>query len=83
MLLLISSKIKIDSSKINDQALKPLYQKKDSLKTMKKRRYTFLIPKIPTAYDEQVYYQEMMDFKNQILSADNQVEEFTRLAKLF
>jgi len=78
-----SSKIKIDSSKINDQALKNLYnQKKDSLKTDEKAQvYFFKFPKIPTAYDEQVYYQEMMDFKNQILSADNQVEEFTRLAK--
>ena len=78
-----TSKIGIDSSKINEQAVKNLYnQKKDSLKTDEKAQvYFFKFPKIATAYDEQVYYQEMIDFKNQIVSADNQVEEFTRLAK--
>jgi len=78
-----TSKISIDSSKVNEQALKNLYnQKKDSLETDEKAQvYFFKFPKIATSYDEQVYYQEMMDFKNQITSAENQVEEFTRLAK--
>lgn len=78
-----ASKTRIDSSKVNEQALKNLYnQKKDSLKTDEKAQvYFFKFPKIATSYDEQVYYQEMMDFKNQITSADNQVEEFTRLAQ--
>jgi hypothetical protein len=78
-----TSKIGIDSSKVNEQALKNLYNlKKDSLITDEKARvYFFKFPKIATSYDEQVYYQEMMDFKNQITSADNKVEEFTRLAQ--
>ncbi len=78
-----TSKIGIDTSKINDQALKKLYdQKKDSLRTEEKAQvYFFKFPKVPTAYDEQVYYQEMIDFKSQITSSENPVEEFTRLAQ--
>ncbi|HEX3020227.1 MAG TPA: peptidylprolyl isomerase [Chitinispirillaceae bacterium] len=78
-----ASRIHADKSKIDENALKSLYeQKKDSFKTSEKAQvYFFKFPKVATAYDEQVYYQEMKDFKDQILSAENKVEEFTRLAQ--
>lgn len=77
------SKVKPDSSKVNEQVIRKFYdQKKDSLKTDEMAQVYFIkFPKAATAYDEQVYYQEMMDFKNQITSSDNPVEEFTKLAQ--
>lgn len=78
-----TSKVKMDESKINDQALKKLYDlKKDSLKTDEMAQVYFAkFPKIATSYDEQVYYQEMKDFKNQITSSEKPIDEFTKLAQ--
>lgn len=65
-----NSAVKIDTSRITDEMIAKYYvtHRDNFLCEDLVDLYVVKVPKKPTARDEQVYYQELLDIKNKILS---------------